>query len=123
MAPASETPATLSMSVDFTATVNRETSVDELNEAFRAAAAGPMRGILGVTDEPVEIAREVGMQMRIRYTLASIPGALRSYGVRSLPTMVFVDRGGTVREVTVGALSPFRMIWPLALRTARSNRS
>ena len=39
--------------VDFTATVARDTSVEELNEAFRAAAAGPMKGILGVSDEPL----------------------------------------------------------------------
>jgi glyceraldehyde 3-phosphate dehydrogenase len=39
--------------VDFTAEVSRETSVEELNQAFRAAAAGPMDGILGVSDEPL----------------------------------------------------------------------
>jgi glyceraldehyde 3-phosphate dehydrogenase len=39
--------------VDFTATVKRETSVEELNAAFRAAEAGPMKGILGVSDEPL----------------------------------------------------------------------
>ena len=39
--------------VDFTATVSRGTSVEELNEAFRSAASGPMRGILGVSDEPL----------------------------------------------------------------------
>ncbi len=39
--------------VDFTAIVSRETSVDELNAAFRTAAAGPMEGILGVSDEPL----------------------------------------------------------------------
>jgi glyceraldehyde 3-phosphate dehydrogenase len=39
--------------VDFTATVSRDTSVDELNDAFRVAAAGPMQGILGVSDEPL----------------------------------------------------------------------
>ena len=39
--------------VDFTATVSRETCVEHLNEAFRAAAAGPMKGILGVSDEPL----------------------------------------------------------------------
>ena len=39
--------------VDFTATVTRETSVEELNAAFRTAAAGPMAGILGVSDEPL----------------------------------------------------------------------
>jgi glyceraldehyde 3-phosphate dehydrogenase len=39
--------------VDFTATVRRSTSVEELNDAFRAAAAGPLKGILGVSDEPL----------------------------------------------------------------------
>jgi glyceraldehyde 3-phosphate dehydrogenase len=39
--------------VDFTADVRRPTSVEEVNEAFRAAAAGPMKGILGVSDEPL----------------------------------------------------------------------
>jgi glyceraldehyde 3-phosphate dehydrogenase len=39
--------------VDFTATVSRPTSVEELNDAFRAAEAGPMKGILGVSDEPL----------------------------------------------------------------------
>jgi glyceraldehyde 3-phosphate dehydrogenase len=39
--------------VDFTATVSRPTSAEELNDAFRAAAAGPMAGILGVSDEPL----------------------------------------------------------------------
>src|SRR5215204_534205 len=35
--------------VDFTAEVSRPTSVEEVNDAFRAAAAGPMDGILGVS--------------------------------------------------------------------------
>ena len=48
--------------VDFTADVRRETSVDELNEAFRAAAAGPMKGILGVSDEPLVSIRLPGRQ-------------------------------------------------------------
>jgi glyceraldehyde 3-phosphate dehydrogenase len=39
--------------VDFTADVSRATSADEINDAFRAAAAGPMKGILGVSDEPL----------------------------------------------------------------------
>ena len=39
--------------VDFTATVGRDTTVDELNAAFRAAEAGPLKGILGVSDEPL----------------------------------------------------------------------
>jgi glyceraldehyde 3-phosphate dehydrogenase len=39
--------------VDFTADVGRATTAEELNEAFRAAEAGPMKGILGVSDEPL----------------------------------------------------------------------
>ena len=39
--------------VDFTAELERPASVEELNAAFRAAAAGPMAGILGVSDEPL----------------------------------------------------------------------
>ncbi|HEU0242363.1 MAG TPA: type I glyceraldehyde-3-phosphate dehydrogenase [Candidatus Limnocylindrales bacterium] len=39
--------------VDFTADVGRPTSVEELNAAFRAAESGRMKGILGVSDEPL----------------------------------------------------------------------
>src|SRR5436190_3615713 len=39
--------------VDFTADVSRPTSVEELNAAFRTAAEGPLKGILGVSDEPL----------------------------------------------------------------------
>jgi glyceraldehyde 3-phosphate dehydrogenase len=39
--------------VDFTAELERPAAVEELNAAFRAAAAGPMAGILGVCDDPL----------------------------------------------------------------------
>jgi glyceraldehyde 3-phosphate dehydrogenase len=39
--------------VDFTAELERPATVEELNEAFRTAAAGPLKGILGVSDEPL----------------------------------------------------------------------
>ncbi len=39
--------------VDFTADVGRSTTAEEINDAFRAAAEGPMKGILGVSDEPL----------------------------------------------------------------------
>ena len=39
--------------VDFTAELEKPASVEELNEAFRKAAAGPLKGILGVSDEPL----------------------------------------------------------------------
>ncbi|MCO6382519.1 type I glyceraldehyde-3-phosphate dehydrogenase [Oceanicola sp. 502str15] len=38
--------------VDLTFEAARETTVEEINEAMKAAAAGPLKGILGVTDQP-----------------------------------------------------------------------
>jgi glyceraldehyde 3-phosphate dehydrogenase len=38
--------------VDFNFEASRETSVEEINAALRAAADGPLRGVLGVTDHP-----------------------------------------------------------------------
>ena len=38
--------------VDFTFEAARDTSVDEINAAVKAAAEGPMKGILGVTEHP-----------------------------------------------------------------------
>jgi glyceraldehyde 3-phosphate dehydrogenase len=39
--------------VDLTVEVNRETSIEELNQAMKAAAHGPMRGILQYTADPI----------------------------------------------------------------------
>jgi glyceraldehyde 3-phosphate dehydrogenase len=39
--------------VDFTAQLARPTTVEEVNAAFRDAAAGPLKGILGVSDDPL----------------------------------------------------------------------
>jgi glyceraldehyde 3-phosphate dehydrogenase (phosphorylating) len=40
--------------VDLTCTVQKATSIDEVNAAFKAAAAaGPLKGILAVSDEPL----------------------------------------------------------------------
>jgi glyceraldehyde 3-phosphate dehydrogenase len=44
--------ATVSV-VDFVAEVERETSREALNAAFKAAAEGPMQGILGYCEEPL----------------------------------------------------------------------
>jgi glyceraldehyde 3-phosphate dehydrogenase len=38
---------------DLTVTVGRDTSVDEVNAAFRSAADGPLKGILRYSDEPI----------------------------------------------------------------------
>jgi glyceraldehyde 3-phosphate dehydrogenase len=39
--------------VDLTAEVNRETTVEEVNAAMRAAADGPLKGILEYTEDPI----------------------------------------------------------------------
>jgi glyceraldehyde 3-phosphate dehydrogenase len=39
--------------VDFTATVSRNTTPEEVNEAFRAAGEGPLKGILEYTEDPI----------------------------------------------------------------------
>ena len=44
--------------VDLTAEVGRETTVEEVNSAMKAAADGPLNGILGYTDAPI-VSRDV----------------------------------------------------------------
>jgi len=39
--------------VDFAVNLREETTAEAINAAFRAAAAGPLKGILGVSDEPL----------------------------------------------------------------------
>jgi glyceraldehyde 3-phosphate dehydrogenase len=39
--------------VDFVATLRKEATKDAINEAFKEAAAGPLKGILAITDEPL----------------------------------------------------------------------
>jgi len=39
--------------VDFVAEVEKDTTVEEVNAAFQAAAEGPMKGILGYSEEPL----------------------------------------------------------------------
>ena len=68
--------------VDFTADLARPTSAEEVNAAFREAAAGPLKGILGVSDEPL-----VSTDFR---------GDTRSSIIDSASTMVI---GGTMVKV------------------------
>ena len=45
-------------------TVGLDTSVEEINDAVRAAANGPLKGVLGYTDEKlVSQLREVAMEL------------------------------------------------------------
>jgi len=39
--------------VDLTATLSKKVTAEEVNAAFKAAAEGPMKGILGYTEDPV----------------------------------------------------------------------
>jgi glyceraldehyde 3-phosphate dehydrogenase len=39
--------------VDFVANIEKETTTEELRAAFKEAAAGSMKGILGVSEEPL----------------------------------------------------------------------
>jgi glyceraldehyde 3-phosphate dehydrogenase len=39
--------------VDFTAELEKDVTLEELNQAFRDAAAGPLKGILGACDDPL----------------------------------------------------------------------
>ncbi len=39
--------------VDFTAELEKDVTIEELNQAFRDAAAGPLKGILGASDDPL----------------------------------------------------------------------
>jgi len=64
--------------VDFTAELDKPTSADGLNDAFRQAEGGPMAGILGVTDEPL-----VSMDFK---------GDERSAIVDALSTLVIGER-------------------------------
>ena len=63
--------------VDFVAEVEKATSVEEVNAVFKAAAAGPMKGILGYSEEPL-----VSMDYK---------GDPRSSIVDALSTMVMGD--------------------------------
>jgi glyceraldehyde 3-phosphate dehydrogenase len=46
-------PIPTGSATDLTVTVNEETSVEDVNAAFRAAADGPMQGILRYTEDPI----------------------------------------------------------------------
>jgi glyceraldehyde 3-phosphate dehydrogenase len=46
-------PVPTGSATDLTVTLSRETTVEELNGALRAAAEGPLRGILTYTEDPI----------------------------------------------------------------------
>jgi glyceraldehyde 3-phosphate dehydrogenase len=46
-------PIPIGSITDLSASISRDSSVDEVNEAFRAAADGPLKGILRYSTEPI----------------------------------------------------------------------
>ncbi|RJQ81597.1 type I glyceraldehyde-3-phosphate dehydrogenase [Pseudonocardiaceae bacterium YIM PH 21723] len=46
-------PVPTGSATDLTATLGRETTVDEVNAAFKAAAEGPLKGILRYNEDPI----------------------------------------------------------------------
>jgi glyceraldehyde 3-phosphate dehydrogenase len=83
--------------VDFVAEMGKTATVAEVNEAFKAAAAGPLQGILGYTDEPL-----VSMDFK---------GDTRSSIVDGPSTMVI---GGTMVKVVAW----YDNEWAYSLRVA-----
>ena len=83
--------------VDFVATCEKSTTAAELNAAFKAAADGPMKGILGYTDEPL-----VSMDFK---------GDSRSGIIDALSTMVI---GGNMVKV----IAWYDNEWGYSCRTA-----
>ncbi|HKY84986.1 MAG TPA: type I glyceraldehyde-3-phosphate dehydrogenase [Anaerolineales bacterium] len=88
--------ATVSV-VDFVVEVERATTIDELNQAFDKASAGPMKGILGITREPL--------------VSSDFKGDDRSAIVDGLLTMVM---GGTMVKVVAW----YDNEWGYSVRTA-----
>ena len=83
--------------VDFVAEMGKAATRDEVNAAFKAAAAGPLKGILGYTDEPL-----VSMDFK---------GDTRSSIVDGPSTMVI---GGTMVKVVAW----YDNEWAYSLRVA-----
>ena len=68
--------------VDLTAVVGRDVTVDAVNDAFRAAAAGALEGILEVSDEPLVSVDYIG------HPASSIVDALSTFAIGSLVKVV-----------------------------------
>ena len=90
-------PTATVSAVDFVAEVAKPTSVEALNAAFKAAAEGPMKGILGFSEEPL---------VSIDYK-----GDPRSSIIDGLSTMV-------MGETMVKVVAWYDNEWAYSVRTA-----
>lgn len=64
--------------------------------------------VLGVTNDPVEVASRTAGEMGIGYPLASDGNGdmLRAYRAFALPTLFVIDKRGNVRDVLIGYSTP-----------------
>jgi peroxiredoxin len=64
--------------------------------------------VLGVTNDPVEVAGRTAGQMGMGYPLASDGSGsmLRAYRAFALPTLFVIDKHGKVRDVLIGFSTP-----------------
>ena len=74
--------------VDFAVELHQETTAAAINDAFRAAAAGPLKGILGVSDEPLVSMDFKGDLPVIHRGLRPDHGHRRNRRVRQGPVLV-----------------------------------
>ncbi len=59
--------------------------------------------VVGMSPENETAIRQHLSTMQVDYTIArDVGGTMQRYGVRAIPTMVVLDRGGQVRDVLVG---------------------
>lgn len=75
-------------------------------EALHEKLGGKGLKVIGVSTEAAGVVRKAAARFGLRYTLVSDEDEAisRSYKVYALPTMVVIDRRGTVREVAVADL-------------------
>lgn len=78
---------------------------NEVPHLNRLAREVPDVVVLAVSDEPEPTLRAFAKERQVEYRVASLPTPPAPFDqVRSLPTTVFIDRKGVVREAQVGAL-------------------
>jgi peroxiredoxin len=78
----------------------------ELPALNRVARENPDIVILGISDEPASTLKAFADKHPFDFRIASLASAPAPFdGVRAIPTNVFIDRQGIIRDVHVGALS------------------
>jgi len=77
----------------------------ELPELNRLAREEPQIVVLGVSDEPAAVIQAFAEKRPFAYRVASLPSRPAPFdNLQGIPTTVFIDRKGVIREVKVGML-------------------